>query len=327
MEKVALTGIKPTGSFHLGNYLSAVRSAIALSSKNNYTCYYFIANYHALTAEKNPALLEEQTYHILASWLAFMHDKKNVFIYLQSDISEIFELYWILTCYTHKGLMDRAHSYKDALSKDIKNINIGLYTYPVLMAADILCFDTDYVPVGKDQKQHLEIARDIATTFNTTYKKDIFKIPEPIINESTSLIIGIDGQKMSKSKNNIIPLFVEENKLRKIINKIVTDSKAIEDSKDPNTCNIFSIYKYFASSTEINDLKEKYLSGGMPWSYAKDLLFEVLINNFKKERESYFKLIADKAYLNTVLKTNKEIVKQKASLVLKRVKENLNNLF
>jgi len=323
MNKIALTGIKPTGSFHIGNYLSAVRSALILA-ESDYTCYYFIANYHALTVEKNPNLLKEQTYHILASWLAFMNDKKNVYIYLQSDISEIFELYWILTCYTHKGLMDRAHSYKDAITKDIKNINIGLYTYPILMAADILCFDTDYVPVGKDQKQHLEIARDIASSFNTIYKKDIFKIPEPIINESTALISGIDGQKMSKSKNNIIPLFVEDNKLKKIINKIVTDSKTVNEIKDPNTCNIFSIYKYFASSSEIKDLKDKYLSGNMPWSYAKDLLFEKLIVYFKKERELYFKLISDKSYLDSFLKLNKEKAKLQANIVLTRIKKNLS---
>lgn len=327
MNKIALTGIKPTGSFHLGNYLSAVKSALDLATNNNYTCYYFIANYHALTAEKDPNILREQTYHILASWLAFMQDKKNVHIYLQSDISEIFELYWILSSFTNKGLMDRAHSYKDAIGKELKNINMGLYTYPILMTADILCFDTDLVPVGKDQKQHLEIARDIANFFNTTYSKDIFKLPEPIINEQTALINGTDGQKMSKSKNNIIPLFVEDTKLRKIINKIVTDSKTVEEPKDPNTCNIFSIYKYFAKNYEIKDLEAKYLNGGMPWSYAKDLLYNVLIDNFKTERDIYFKIIEDKAYLNNVLKTNKEIVKEKASQVLKRVKESLNYLY
>lgn len=320
--KTALTGIKPTGTFHLGNYLGSVKEAINLAN-SGYNCYYFIANYHALTAVKNADELKEHTYHILASWLALTGSRTNITIYLQSDISEIFELYWILNCFTSKGLMDRAHSFKDAVSKGHTSINMGLYSYPVLMAADILCFDADFVPVGKDQKQHIEIARDIASQFNNNFKNECLKLPEPLINEKTMTVPGLDGQKMSKSKNNIIPVFAEEKVLKKIINSVVTNSASLEDKKDPNTCTIFSLYKLFASTKEQEVLKQKYLAGGMGWGFAKTTLYEKIVDYFKIPRTEYAKIIKDKAYLDAVLLKGKQKAKAKAALTLDRVRKQI----
>ncbi len=249
-KKVSLTGIKPTGMPHLGNYLGAIQPALKLAEK--YRARYFIADYHALNTIRDPKILQDLTYEVAAAWLACGLDPEDVLFYRQSDVPETFELSTILMAFTAKGMMNRAHAYKamaqanETASKDIDfGVNMGLYTYPVLMAADILLFDADVVPVGKDQKQHLEMTADIAQSINANYNSSLLTIPEAIFNNSTQVVQGLDGRKMSKSYDNTIPLFLPEKKFRKIINKIVTNSQGVDESKDPETCNVFSLYKLF----------------------------------------------------------------------------------
>ena len=310
-KKVSLTGIKPTGIPHLGNYLGAIKPAIDLA--NNYSARYFIADYHALNLIKNPEEIGFYTYEIAATWLACGLDPETMLFYKQSSIPEIFELSNMLMSFTAKGLMNRAHSYKASIANNIENdkdpdfgINMGLFVYPVLMAADILLFDTDIVPIGKDQKQHIEMAVDIAETFNHNYKKPLLKIPEPKIGENTDIILGLDGQKMSKSYNNTIPLFLPEKKLRKIVMKIKTNSQTVEEPKSYDECIIFSIYKLFSTEEQQNALKNRYTAGGMGWGHAKQELFEVLNEYLNPLREKYNQFINDKPYIDEVLKKGAE---------------------
>jgi len=277
-KKVALTGIKPTGTPHIGNYIGAIKPALKLAE----TCEarYFIADYHALNAIKDAELLKEQTYKIAAAWLACGLDPDKVLIYRQSQVPETFELMTMLLAFTPKGLMNRAHAYKAIIQKNREDgndvddgVNMGLFTYPVLMAADILLFDTDYVPVGNDQFQHIEMAVDIAESFNFIYKCNGFKLPAPLATEDTKTVIGLDGRKMSKSYNNIIPLFASEKELKKLIMRIVTNSQSVEESKDPDKCNIFALYRCFASDEQIKTLRQKYLAGGMGWGTSKNRTF------------------------------------------------------
>lgn len=316
-NKRILTGIKPTGTLHLGNYLASIKPSLELAKDNE--AFYFVANYHAITTLHDKNTLEESTYHVLAAWITFLED--NASIYLQSHVPEIFELSWVLSCFTSKGLLDRAHAYKDALSKN-KTLNNGVYTYPVLMAADILSFRTDFVPVGKDQKQHVEIARDIAGTFNNTFG-NILKLPEPLINQNTMVVPGIDGEKMSKSYGNIIPIFEEEDKLIKIIKKIKTDSLKIEDKKDPKNCTIFNLYKNFATDDEINSLRNKYINGGMGWGEAKEILAHKLIDYFKPYRKKYLEILNDKSYINERLNKDLNKVRSIASDVLSKIRKEI----
>jgi tryptophanyl-tRNA synthetase len=316
-NKRILTGIKPTGTLHLGNYLASIKPSLELAKDNE--AFYFVANYHAITTLHDKNTLEESTYHVLAAWITFLED--NASIYLQSHVPEIFELSWVLSCFTSKGLLDRAHAYKDALSKN-KTLNNGVYTYPVLMAADILSFRTDFVPVGKDQKQHVEIARDIAGAFNNTFG-NILKLPEPLINQNTMVVPGIDGEKMSKSYGNIIPIFEEEDKLIKIIKKIKTDSLKIEDKKDPKNCTIFNLYKNFATDDEINSLRNKYINGGMGWGEAKEILAHKLIDYFKPYRKKYLEILNDKSYINERLNKDLNKVRSIASDVLSKIRKEI----
>lgn len=318
--KVSLTGIKPTGIPHIGNYLGAIKPALEFAKMGTYTPFYFIANYHALTTVKNKKELEDMTYLHAATWLAFGADDLGVVLYLQSDIPEIFEINWILSCQTSKGLLDRAHAYKAILEKGAKKVSHGLYSYPVLMSADILSFDTDIVPVGRDQKQHVEIARDIAGAFNKTYG-NTFKVPEVFIKDSVATIDGIDGQKMSKSYGNVIPLFAENDVLKKRVYKIKTDIKTVEEPKDPDTSIIYNMYKHFASEQDIQNLRERYLKGGLSWKDAKDSLYDALIEYFKEPQNKFNELINDRAYIREVLNKNRTIARERSSLVLKRVKE------
>lgn len=319
MSKRALTGVKPTGIFHIGNYLGAVRPAFDLVDQG-YEAFYFIANYHALTTLNKKQEMEELTYMHTAAWLAFGAQEKNITLYLQSDIPEIFELSWVLSCFATKGLLERAHAYKDAVAKGDKVINHGLFSYPVLMAADIIAFDADYVPVGKDQKQHVEIARDIAGAFNVIYG-DILKQPQPLIKEDVMTVTGLDGQKMSKSYNNVIPVFAEPDEIRKLTAKIKTDSSKIEDPKDPDKCNVFNIYKLFASQENTEALRKKYLAGGMSWKEAKDLLAEELINQFKEPRRKYLEAMSDKIMIRRVLLNNAEKARTVCKPVMNRVRQ------
>lgn len=321
-KKRALTGVKPTGIFHIGNYLGALKPALELAD-NNYETFYFIANYHALTTMHSKKDLEELTYKHVASWLAFGSQEKNVTLYLQSDIPEIFELAWVLSCFATKGLLERSHAYKDAVARGDKVINHGLFSYPVLMAADIVAFDTDYVPVGKDQKQHVEIARDIVGAFNTSFGSEILKAPQPLIKEEVMVIPGIDGEKMSKSYNNIIPVFAEPEEIRKVVARVKTDSSKLEEPKDPDKNIIYNIYKLLASKSEIEALRTRFLNGGLGWKEAKDLLADKIIESFKEPRIKYKEILNDKVKIDRILASNAEYARETASKVMSRVRESI----
>lgn len=293
MKKIALTGIKPTGIPHIGNYLGAIKPALKLSE----TCEarYFIADYHALNACKDPVELKKMTVEIASAWLACGLDPKKTLFYRQSDVPETFELLMILMAFTPKGLMNRAHAYKATVQNNLEankdpddGVNMGLFTYPVLMAADILLFDTDFVPVGTDQFQHIEMAQDIAQSFNYVYKTQALKIPQPIAQEDTKTVVGLDGRKMSKSYNNTIPMFCTEKELKKLIMSIVTNSQTIEEPKDPDTSNIFALYKNFATPEQVENMRARYLKGGLGWGQAKQELFEVINAELKPIRERYY---------------------------------------
>jgi len=293
MKKIALTGIKPTGIPHIGNYLGAIKPALKLSE----TCEarYFIADYHALNACKDPVELKKMTVEIASAWLACGLDPKKTLFYRQSDVPETFELLTILMAFTPKGLMNRAHAYKATVQNNLEankdpddGVNMGLFTYPVLMAADILLFDTDFVPVGTDQFQHIEMAQDIAQSFNYVYKTQALKIPQPIAQEDTKTVVGLDGRKMSKSYNNTIPMFCTEKELKKLIMSIVTNSQTIEEPKDPDTSNIFALYKNFATPEQVENMRARYLKGGLGWGQAKQELFEVINAELKPIRERYY---------------------------------------
>lgn len=305
-KKIALTGIKPTGIPHLGNYIGAIKPALKLAE----TCEarYFIADYHALNAIKDAAKLRDMTYEIAAAWLACGLNPEKELVYKQSQVPETFELMTLLLAFTPKGLMNRAHAYKAMIQKNKEDgadvddgVNMGLFTYPVLMAADILLFDTDFVPVGNDQFQHIEMAVDIAESFNFIYQCEGFKLPAPMATAETKTVVGLDGRKMSKSYNNIIPLFAPEKELKKLIMKIVTNSQTLEEPKDPDTCNIFSLYKHFANQEQVEALRQRYIAGGMGWGHAKTELFEVINHTLTPLREKYNQLMQDKPYIDQVL--------------------------
>jgi len=310
-QKVSLTGIKPTGMPHLGNYLGAIKPALELAEK--YRARYFIADYHALNTIRDPQMLADLTYEVAATWLACGLNPDEVLFYRQSDVPETFELSTILMAFTAKGMMNRAHAYKAMVQSNEENckdldfgVNMGLYTYPVLMAADILLFDADVVPVGKDQKQHLEMTADIAQTINSNYKKTLLTLPEAIFHSTGQIVQGLDGRKMSKSYNNTIPLFVPEKKFRKIINSIVTNSQGVEEPKDPSTCNVFALYQLFASEEQQASLAERYRAGGMGWGEAKSALFDVMNEQIAPMRAVYDSLMADKSKIDQILRNGAE---------------------
>lgn len=319
MSKRALTGVKPTGIFHIGNYLGAVRPALELADKG-YDCFYFIANYHSLTTLNDKKQMEELTYHHTASWLALGSEEKKITLYLQSDIPQVFELAWVLSCFTTKGLLERAHAYKDAVARGDKVINHGLFSYPVLMAADIVTFDANYVPVGKDQKQHVEIARDIAGAFNQAFGA-VLQLPEPLIREEVMTVPGIDGQKMSKSYNNIIPVFASPDEIRKIIARVKTDSSKVEDPKDPDACIIYNIYKLLAPADQVKAFRKRFTDGGLSWKEAKDTLADMIIDHFAPARARYNDLMNDKGEILKILKKNEEKAVTVASATLARVRK------
>ncbi|RLC49544.1 MAG: tryptophan--tRNA ligase [Candidatus Cloacimonadota bacterium] len=327
-RKIALTGIKPTGLPHIGNYFGMYIPALELAKE--YDTRYFIADYHALNTMRDPKLLRELSYEVAATWLACGLDPEKSILYKQSAVQGTFELSTLLMAFTPKGLMNRAHAYKakvaenTAAGKDPDDgVNMGLFTYPVLMAADILQFDSDVVPVGQDQAQHLEMTIDIAQAINRNYGKELLKIPQPLIRKETGVVTGLDGRKMSKSYNNTIPLFLEPKKLRKLVMKIVTNSQTIEEPKDPDSCNIFALYKLFANEEQISDLRKRYLAGGMGWGHAKQELFEVMNATLTPLREKYQKLIENKDYLDEVLKKGaekaSEIVSRKIDFLRKEI--------
>ena len=316
----ALTGIKPSGTPHLGNYLGALRPALQLQQTHD--TFYFIADYHALTTVREPAQLKEHTYDLVAVFAALGMDFDQHTFFRQSDIPEVTEFSWILSCITAKGLLERAHAFKDAQSKQ-QEVNLGLFCYPVLQAADILLYDSNFVPVGKDQKQHLEMTRDIALRFNHLYGEDVLVVPEPLIGEEVATIPGLDGQKMSKSYNNVIPLFAPAKQVRKSIMRIQTDSLGVEDSKDPDQCNIFQLYRHFTTVEEQAALAGRYRAGGMGYGEAKQQLFEAVEQELGEAREAYFQLREQPKTLEGILEKGRDKARRVALEVRKRVRSSV----
>ncbi len=304
-DKIILTGIKPTGTPHLGNYIGALKPLVEMSKKNR--TYMFIADLHALNTIHDSSIIKQHTYEIAAMLIALGLDLKNAVLFRQSDIVQVYQLATLLTNVTPKGLMNRAHSYKAMVEKNTANnedidagVNMGLYTYPILMAADILLYDTDIVPVGADQKQHVEFARDIAGYFNNIYG-DTFKLPEPVISETAGIIPGLDGRKMSKSYDNTIPVFASESELKKKIMRIITDSKTPDEPKNPDESTIFLLYKHFATESEVAKFRKMFVAGGMGYGTAKTMLFEKINSVLSDARCEYERLMSNTAELDAVL--------------------------
>ena len=312
----SLSGIKPTGTPHLGNYLGMIKPAIKM--QKTHETFYFIADYHALTSTHDPNQLRENAYDLTAIFSALGMDFENHAFFRQSDIPEVTELTWILSCITPKGLMERAHAYKDAISKK-QEINIGLFSYPVLMACDILIYDSNFVPVGQYQRQHLEITRDLAIRFNHLFG-EAFVIPEAIIQKDVSIIPGLDGRKMSKSYGNVIPLMAPEKQFRKAIMKITTDSKTVEEPKNPDTCNVFSLYKGFSTEKDQKELASLYRAGGMGYGEAKQLCFEALNAELKAPRENYQNIRKNLPQLDGILESGRDKARSIARQVTERVR-------
>jgi tryptophanyl-tRNA synthetase len=324
--KIALTGIKPTGNLHIGNYFGAIKPALELSKL--YTARYFIADYHALNTVKDPAELRRYILEIAAGWLAAGLDPEKVIFYRQSSVPETFELTTILMAFTPKGLMNRAHAYKALTQANAEKgedadsgINMGLFTYPVLMAADILLFNPDVVPVGRDQTQHVEMAADIAQALNFNYKKELLKIPEAAVQESVAVVPGLDGRKMSKSYGNTIPLFAPEKQLRKLVMRVVTNSQSVEEPKDPDSSQIFALYKLFSSAEEQAALSERFRAGGMGWGEAKEELFRVATRCLSPMRERFDTLAAEPEKIEAILASGAEKARVIARETIRRLRD------
>ena len=321
MKKRILTGITTTGTPHIGNYLGAIKPALELT-KDFDESFFFLADYHAIIKNSNNNEIAESVKNVALAWLASGLDTNKSFFYRQSDVPEILELSWILNCVTAKGLMNRSHAYKAATalntSDEDKGITMGLFSYPVLMAADILLFNATHVPVGADQIQHIEMTRDIAGRFNHQYKKT-FELPEAIIQSSQKIIPGIDGRKMSKSYGNIIPLLSTENILKKSIAKIVTNSLEPGAPKDPTDCSVFSLYSCFASKDEIKDFNQEY-KNGISWGDAKAKLFDVINAEVTPVRERYVSLSNDTDLINDYLSDGSKKVREIAKEMLDSVR-------
>ena len=311
-----LSGIQPSGTIHLGNYFAMMKPAIEAQSEVE--TFLFIADLHALTVLPEPELLRERIFNVAVDFLACGLDPEKTVFFKHSEIQEITELMWILDCVTPLGLLERCHSYKDKVARGIKP-NHGLFAYPVLMAADILLYKSTTVPVGKDQKQHVEVARDIAQRFNNRYG-DIFVLPQEKIREEVAIVPGTDGQKMSKSYGNIIELFGEEKKLRKKFMSIVTDSKGLDDPKDPEKCPVFSLYKLFADQKQVDEMADKYRNGGYGYGHAKQELFEIYMDYFREFRKKRDELLADRGYVESILKQGAEKARAVAQQTISEVR-------
>jgi len=324
MKRRILTGITTTGTPHIGNYLGAIKPALELAKEYDES-FYFLADYHAIIKNSKSTEVTDSVKNVALAWLASGLNPNKSFFYRQSDVPEILELSWVLNCVTAKGLMNRSHAYKAAttLNKDDedKGITMGLFSYPILMAADILIFNATHVPVGADQIQHIEMTRDIAGRFNHLYKKT-FILPEAIIQSTNETVPGIDGQKMSKSYGNIIPLLSTEKQLKKSIAKIVTNSLEPGDPKDPSNCTVFALYKYFASKPMVDELCDDYKKG-ISWGDAKNKLFEVVNNEITPIRESYEKLQEDKDFINDLLSDGSNKVRPIAKELLDSIRSSV----
>lgn len=321
-----LTGITTSGTPHLGNFVGAIRPAVASSKNPDLTSYYFLADYHSLIKNHDPEKRQASALQIAAAWIALGLDHENCVFYRQSDIPEIPELTWILTCLTAKGLMNRAHAYKAKVQENEiagnkdpdQSITMGLFSYPILMAADILMFNAKKVPVGKDQVQHLEMTRDIAARFNHVYE-NLFVLPEVVVDDNTAVLSGLDGRKMSKSYNNFIPLFDTEKRLRKMIMKIQTNSLGPEEPKDPDTCTLFSIYRAFATREQTAAMADRYRAG-IAWGVMKQELFEYINTILAEPRQRYNELVKNPGDIEDILAKGADKARGFAVPFLKKIR-------
>lgn len=316
-----LTGIQSTNIPHLGNILGAIMPAIELSKNAANESFFFIADLHSLTTVKDAAFLKSSTDAVAATWIAFGFDtEKNVF-YRQSDVTEVCELTWYLNCFTPYPMLANAHSFKDK-SERLADVNAGLFTYPVLMTADIILYDANFVPVGKDQLQHLEMARDIAEKVNNKMG-NVFVIPEPKIDETVMVVPGTDGQKMSKSRNNFINIFLPEKELKKTVMSIVTDTTPLEAPKNPDTCNVYALYKLLATEEQIAEMRNKYVNGGYGYGHAKTALYELILDKFSSQRKLYDYYMNNRSELDAKLQVGADKAHIVAQATLKRLRQQL----
>ena len=320
MAKI-LTGIQSTGTPHLGNILGAILPAIRMANESSEESYLFIANMHSLTQIKDRKTLGDNTFATAAAWLAFDLDTHKSCFYRQSDIPEVTELAWYLSCFFPYQRLKLAHSFKDK-SENLKDINSGLFSYPMLMSADILIYDAKIVPVGKDQLQHLEMTRDVASRFNNLMG-DTFIIPEAKIQDDSNYVTGTDGQKMSKSKNNIIDIFSDDRSLKKQIMKIQTKSLSVDEPKDPNECNIFKLYKLIADEENVKNLSTRYIKGKIGYGESKEILYNEILNKFAKNREKFCELMDNKELVEKLLISGAKKARVQAQKVLKRVRASI----
>jgi len=327
MAKIALTGIKPTGTPHLGNYLGMIKPALELT--RSFQALYFIADYHALTTTRDRNQLNNWVYEVAATWFALGLDPERVVFYRQSDIREIFEFAWILACFTSKGLLNRAHAYKASVEENLSagkgaddNLNMGLYNYPVLMAADILLFGTDVVPVGLDQRQHLEIVRDIAVRVNARLGK-VLKVPQALIQEQVMTISGLDGRKMSKNYRNTIPIFADPKTIRRQVMRIETDSKHPDEPKNPDKCNVFAIWRHFAPPDAVENKRQLYGRGGLVYSDMKQELCELLLTKFGADHQVYKNYLKNTSAIDRILKRGAKKARTIAEPVLAKIRRKI----
>lgn len=311
-----LSGIQPSGSLHLGNYFGAIRQFLRLQEEHE--CYFFIASYHALTTQRDPEELRANILDVTASYLALGLDPKRSVLFDQADLPEHHELSWILSCLTPVGLLQRAHSYKDKVARGLEPSH-GLFAYPVLMAADILMYDADLVPVGKDQKQHVEIARDLAIRVNNTWG-DLLRVPEPYTLDESAVVPGLDGEKMSKSYGNAIEIFAPPKAMKKRVMSIVTDSTPVEDPKDPDRCTVFALYRLFADEAEREEMAERYRKGGTGYGEAKKALLAKIEETFGPQRERKDELLAHPDELGDVLADGAARARESARALLERLR-------
>jgi len=319
MKKRLLSGIKPSGILHIGNYFGAVKQFVDL--QDTHESFIFIADFHAITTVQNKEELSKNILNITMDYLACGLDPKKVCLFKQSDLPEVTELTWYFNCITTVPYLERATAYKDAKAKS-KEANVGLFDYPILMAADILIQDADMVPVGSDQKQHVEYARDTAQKFNNAFG-ETFKLPEPLILKEVAVVPGIDGRKMSKSYGNTIPLFGTDEQIRKAIMSIVTDSKSPDEPKNPEECNIFAIHKLFLNGKDLENLKKRYLNGGLGYKESKDMLYEEIISFIKpmRDKREYYEKHIDE--VKNILKEGGEKAKKNVSDKIKIIRNNV----
>lgn len=322
---MAVTGIQSSGRPHLGNHLGMIRPALALAGRHD--AYYFIADAHALTTLRDGEALRRHTHELAAAWLALGLDPRRMTLYRQSDVPEVFELTWVLACHTGKGLLNRAHAYKAAASANQaagrpsdQGVNAGVFAYPLLMAADILVLAAEVVPVGRDQKQHVEIAREVTAAFNAVHGP-VLVSPEALIDQRVATIPGLDGRKMSKSYGNTLPIFAEVDELRALVARVVTDSRPPEAPKDPETCRLFALYRHLAQPAAVAAMRARYLDGGVSYREVKEELVGLLEAGFGPARVAYQALLADPAELDRLLADGAERARRRAATVIERVRD------